>query len=293
MMWILPKQLISAFAQDTEALTLDSGECSQTCAQSLMRRSKPSPAKTYLREWKAGNLMRLRSGAISSPSLGKPFTTWWTSLVEATLASPSPHRDYARGPEMKGTCGPILQKELPFCDQASASLKMSKVTLPLGSVTYCNSWESWVTDRRGEYSARLNVARHTSESDYSYLPTPCANEDSFRLNGNSQQSKTLEAKARRGELKTIGSAINVSCLSLTAAHATMLNLNVLSVASGHTHLCGVQKTHVPHVEQTGQAGVTQQRGPLNPQFVEVMMGLPIGWTDCAYLATESFQPQQP
>ena len=194
---------------------------------------------------------------------------------------------------MKGTCGPILQKELPFCDQDYASLKMSKGTLPLGSVTYCNNWESWVIDRRGAYSARLSAARHTSESDYSYLPTPCANEDSFRLNGNSQQSKTLEAKARRGELKTIGSAINVDCLSLTAAHATMLNLSVLNVANGRTHLCGAQKTHVPHAEQTGQAGVTQQRGPLNPQFVEVMMGLPIGWTDCASLATELSQPQQP
>ena len=291
-MWILPKQLISAFAQDTEALTSDSVELSQTCERSLMRRSKPSPAKTYLREWKAGNLMRLRSGAISSHFLGRTFRDWWISSLVATRVSPSLHRDYAKEPEMKGTCGPILQKELPFCDQASASLKMSKGTLPLGSVTYCNSWESWVTDRRGEYSARLSAARHTSESDYSYLPTPCANEDSFRLNGNSQQSKTLEAKARRGELKTIGSAINVDCLSLTAAHATMLNLSVLSVANGRTHLCGAQKTHVPHVEQTGQAGVTQQRGPLNPQFVEVMMGLPIGWTDCASSATESSQPQQ-
>lgn len=292
-MWILPKSITSVFAQDTEALTLDSVAASQICGHLLTVRSKHSQSKIFLREWKKNNWMRLRYGAISSPSLGKLFTTWWTSLVEVTRVNHSPHRDYAKEPEMKGTCGPILQKELPFCDQASASWKMSKGTLPLGSVTYCNSWESWVTDRRGEYSARLSAARHTSESDYSYLPTPCANEDSFRLNGNSQQSKTLEAKARRGELKTIGSAINVDCLSLTAAHATMLNLSVLSVANGRTHLCGAQKTHVPHVEQIGQAGVTQQRGPLNPQFVEVMMGLPIGWTDCASLATESSQQQQP
>lgn len=272
---------------------MDLNAASQACAQSLTVRSKHLQLKIFLREWKKSNWMRLQSGAISSPSLGRLFTTWWTSLVEAILANHSPHLDCAKEPEMKGTCGHILQKELPFCDQASVSLKMSKGTLPLGSVTYCNSWESWVTDRRGAYLARLSAAQHTNESDYSYLPTPCANEDSFRLNGNSQQSKTLEAKARRGELKTIGSAINVDCLSLTAAHATMLNLSVLSVASGRTHLCGAHRMDALAVEQIGQAGATQQRGPLNPQFVEVMMGLPIGWTDCACLATESSQQQQP
>jgi hypothetical protein len=62
------------------------------------------------------------------------------------------------------------------------------------------------------------------------LPTPCANEDSFRLSGNSQQSRCLEARARRGELG--------------------------------------------------------KPGPLNPEFVEAMMGLPIGWTDCASSGTE-------
>lgn len=292
-MWILPKQITSAFVPGTEALTLDSVAASQICGHLLTVRSKHLQLKIFLREWKKGNWMRLRSGVISSPSLGRSFETWWISLVADTHASPSPHQDCAREPKTNGICGHSLQEELPFCDQESASLKMSKGTLPLGSVTYCNNWESWVTDRRGAYSARLSVARLTSESDYSYLPTPCANEDSFRLNGNSQQSKTLEAKARRGELKTIGSVKNVDCLSFMAAHATMLNLSVLNAESGHTHLHGARKMDAQAVEQNGQAGVTQQRGPLNPQFVEAMMGLPIGWTDCVSLATELSQQQQP
>jgi len=291
-MWILPKQLISAFAQDTEALTSDSVELSQTCAQSLMRRSKPSPAKTYLREWKAGNLMRLRSGAISRPSLGQSFLDWWTSSLVATHASPSVQQDSEKEQTTQDTSGRLFQPELLSCDQVSVSLKTSKDISRWGCPTLSKTWDAWVIEQRGAYSQRLNAALLTSEEESFSLPTPCANEDSFRLNGNSQQSKTLEAKARRGELKTIGSAINVSCLSLTVAHATMLNLSVLSVASGRTHLCGAHRMDVLAVEQIGQAGATQQRGPLNPQFVEVMMGLPIGWTDCASLATESFQPQQ-
>jgi hypothetical protein len=236
-MWILPKQLISAFAQGTEALTSDSVECSQTCAQSLMRRSKPSPAKTYLREWKAGNLMRLRFGAISSHFLGRTFRDWWISSLVATRVSPSAAQDSEKEQTTQDTCGLLFQPELLSCDQVSVSLKTSRDISRWGCPTLSKTWDAWVIEQRGAYSQRLNVARLTSEEESFSLPTPCANEDSFRLGGNTQQSKTLEAQARRGEL--------------------------------------------------GEAG------PLNPQFVETMMGLPIGWTDCASSATESSQPQQP
>jgi hypothetical protein len=107
---------------------------------------------------------------------------------------------------------------------------MSRDTSASDSEKSLENWKSLVIKRRGEYSARLNAGRATKDDESTSLPTPCANEDSFRLNGNSQQSRCLEARARRGEL--------------------------------------------------GEAG------PLNPQFVEAMMGLPAGWTDCASLETE-------
>lgn len=236
-MWILPKSLISAFAPGTEALTLDSSECSQTCAQLLMRRSKPSPAKTFLREWKAGNLMRLRSGAISSPSLGQSFLGWWTSSLAATRVSHSAQPESELEQTTQDTCGHLSQVAFKFYDPDCASSRTWRDTLALDSEKSLQTWKALVTKRRGEYSQRLNAARLTSEEESFSLPTPCANEDSFRLGGNSQQSKCLEAKARRGELG--------------------------------------------------------KSGPLNPQFVEVMMGLPTGWTDCASLATESSQQQQP
>jgi hypothetical protein len=229
-MWILPKQLISAYAPDTVALTWASGECSQTCAQSLMRRSKPSLAKTFLREWKRGNWKRLRSGAISSLSLGRAFEVWWTSSLVATRVNHSAQQDSGREQTTQDTSGPLLQMELGEWCRRYVFSRTSRGTSTLDSEMSLANWRYLVTKRRGEYSQRLKLARHISEDESSYLPTPCANEDSFRLNGNSQQSKCLEAKARRGELG--------------------------------------------------------EPGPLNPEFVEVMMGLPIGWTDCASLETE-------
>lgn len=229
-MWILPKSLISAFAPGTEALTSDSGECSQTCAQSLMRRSKPSPAKTYLREWKTGNLMRLRSGVISSRFLGQSFLGWWTSSLAATRASHSAQLESELEQTTQDTSGPLLQVAFKWYDPNCASSRTWMGTLASDLKKSLQTWKALVTQRRGEYSQRLKLARLTNEDESSCLPTPCANEDSFRLNGNSQQSKCLEARARRGELG--------------------------------------------------------EPGPLSPQFVEAIMGLPIGWTDCASSATE-------
>ena len=68
-------------------------------------------------------------------------------------------------------------------------------------------------------------------------PTSGANEDSYRLGGNSQQSKSLGAMARREAL----------------------------------------------------AEQPESGGQLNPTWVEWLMGWPLGWTDCAALATARFR----
>ena len=173
-MWILPKQLISAFAPGTEALTLDSVELSQTCAQSLMRRSKPSPAKTYLREWKAGNLMRLRSGAISSRFLGNSFLDWWTSSLAATHASHSVQQASEPEQTTQDTCGHLYQPELRWYDPNCASSRTWKDTLALDSEKSLQTWKALVTKRRGEYSVRLSAVRLTSAKECSSWPTAAA-----------------------------------------------------------------------------------------------------------------------
>lgn len=172
-----PQLRTLASAPDTEASTLDSAELSRICEQSLMRRSKHSPAKTYLREWKLGNLMRLRSGVISSPSLGKSFLDWWTSSLADTHASHLVQPGNAEARTTQGTSGPISQTEFDFLDQGAASLRTSKDISRWGCPTSSKTWQEWVTERRGEYSARLNAERLTRGSESSSWPTPTANED--------------------------------------------------------------------------------------------------------------------
>jgi len=170
-MWILPKQLISACVPDTEALISDLNGQSQACEQSLLARSKPLPARTWLRKWKRDFWMQHLSGRILKPSHGDSFVIAWISSLEAIPAShlAQPENDWEQ--KIPVTSGHISQAELELCDPESAFLKMSKDTSPLDSEKSLQNWNQWVMRCRGEYSARLKSALHTNASECSSWPT--------------------------------------------------------------------------------------------------------------------------
>jgi len=177
MTWILPRQLHTlASALDTEALSLDSNEQSQVCAQSLFVRSKPSPSAIWLRKWKRDSWTRHLSGRILRSSLGQRFATEWTSSLGATHASPSVQQASDLEVKTPGISGRISQEAFQFFNQESASLKTSRATLPVGCITFCATWEDWVTEQRGAYSARLNAVHLTNASGCSSWPSPVASE---------------------------------------------------------------------------------------------------------------------
>jgi hypothetical protein len=296
--WIVPKQLrTSVSAPVTEESTLDLAKLSEVCGRLLMRRSTHSQSKYYLREWKRAKLMRLRSGLMYGISRGDRFTEAWTSLVRAIRASHSAMLDCDKVMTTPGISGPTSGEGSRQSDLPLSFSKTSRATSRWDSPASSATWKRWVTDVRGEYSARRNAVRRIAGTESSsLLPTPCANEDSFRLNGSSQQSKTLEAMARRGELRTAignGTAYPADRLSLVGADAIMVNLDVIDAASGPIRSTTAPMTAAPIVEPVGQSGVTPLAGPLSPSFVEVMMGVPIGWTACASSETGSSQPSPP
>ena len=237
-MWILPKSLISAFAQDTEALTLGCVELSQTCARSLMRRSKPSQSSAYLREWKAGKLMRLRSGAISSRFLGQSFLGWWTFSLAATRVSHLVQQENEQEQTTSDTSGHLSQVAFKWYDPGCAFSRTWKDTLALDSEKSLQTWKALVTKRRGEYFQRLNAARLTSGNESLFLlPTPTAME--YKDIGEASLLARIDKGGR------------------VARRLATLNLQLLT---------GRVKVRVGLLEQ--------------------MMGVPIGWTECASLETE-------
>jgi hypothetical protein len=174
-MWILPRPLhTSPYVPDTAALISDLNEQSQLCAQSLLLRSKPSPARTWLQKWKRDSWTRHLSGRILKPSHGPTFTTAWTSSVAATRASHSAPPVSVSVPTTPDTFGHTYQPELLQCDQVSVSLKTSKDISRWGCPTSSKTWQDWVTERRGAYSQRLKSAQSISANGSSSWPTTAA-----------------------------------------------------------------------------------------------------------------------
>jgi hypothetical protein len=200
-MWILPKQLHTlAFVPDTEALNLDLNESSQLCAQSLFVRSKPSSLRTWSQKWKRDSWTQHLYGRILKPSRGTSFVAVWTSSLEVTLANHSAAPENDLEPKTQDICGLLLQTELGEWLPEYVSSKTSRDTSRWDSPQSSVIWKNWITQCRGEYSARLKLALLTEESECSSWPTVTASENSYRLGGNSQASKCLSAMARRGEM---------------------------------------------------------------------------------------------
>jgi hypothetical protein len=199
-MWILPKSIISAFAPGTEALISDSDEFSQVAEQSLMWRSKPSPSRTWSQRWKRENWIKHLSGRTLKHSAHTRFVDWWTSFLAVTRASRSVPPVSDSEPMTQDTSGRFCAEQFELFSPDESSSKTSRDTFRWDSQQSSVIWMKAVIEQRGEYLVRRNAVRRTSESESLSWPTPDASVEKFRLGGNSQQSRSLEAMGRRGEL---------------------------------------------------------------------------------------------
>lgn len=247
--WILPKQLHTlASALDTEALNLDLSEQSQICAQSLFVRSKPLPLRTWLRKWNRDAWSQHLFGRILRPSLGNRFEDAWTSSLADILANPLARQESDKEQTTRDISGHTSQEEFGFFSQDSASLRTSKDISAWGCPTSSKTWQEWVIEQRGAYSARLNAVRRISENGSSSWPSPVASEVRQGF-----QDRSRGMKGSQESLTTV-----------------------------------VIKQHGPAVPASSSTdGNRREFAKLNPRWVETLMGLPVGWTmpSCASLRT--------
>ena len=318
-MWIVPKQLISASALDTEALISDSSEFSQVAEQSLMWRSKPSQSRTWSQRWKRETWMRHLSGRTLRHSQQNRFAAWWTSSLAATRANRS--RQQASDSEQKtqDTSGRFYAEQYELFSPEESSSKTSKDTSRLDSPQSSATWKKMVTEQRGEYLARLKSEQATRERESSSWPTPDASIEKFRLSGNSQQSRSLEAMSRRGELSPpdpessnstgknparwpTPKANNPSSTRKPGTGGRELSQEAKNWATpitGDSHLSSSPNAAQKRIQESKKTLSRMNPGKLNPSWVEQLMDVPVlwtqlptEWTDSDCLATELCQQQQ-
>jgi hypothetical protein len=175
-MWIIPKQLLKC-APDMEALDLESktslaSDCEPLHIVSLRGSLKPISSV----RWKKDSWMQHLYGAILKPSHTNRFTDWWTSSLRDTHVSHLAQQEKEQERKTQDIFGLGSQTEFDFFNQECASLKTSKDTFRWDSPQSSVIWKNWVTQCRGEYSARLKSAHRTSASGSSSWPTIRASE---------------------------------------------------------------------------------------------------------------------
>ena len=318
-MWIVPKQLISASALDTEALISDSSEFSQVAEQSLMWRSKPSQSRTWSQRWKRETWMRHLSGRTLRHSQQNRFAAWWTSSLAATRANRFQQQASDSEQKTQDTSGRFYAEQYELFSPEESSSKTSKDTSRLDSPQSLATWKKIVTEQRGGYLARLKSEQATRERESSSWPTPDASIEKFRLSGNSQQSRSLEAMSRRGELSPpdpessnstgknparwpTPKANNPSSTRKPGTGGRELSQEAKNWATpitGDSHLSSSPNAAQKRIQESKKTLSRINPGKLNPSWVEQLMDVPVlwtqlptEWTDSDCLATELCQQQQ-
>ena len=331
-MWILPKQLHAlSGAPDTEAFLLDLNEQSQACAQSLLVRSKPSPARTWLLKWKRDSWTQHLFGRILKPSHANHFEIAWTSLWQVIPANHSAQQESDLEPKTLDTSGLTSPEQFLLFDLDSVSSRMSKVTSRWDSPQSSAIWKNWVTRCRGAWQARLKSARLTSGKECSSWPTSNARDwkgpqgRAYKgISADLPSMVEMHGQAAPANHNTDGSRQGWSTPTTTDAAIMSSKMRPSRIATGRTtdylarqvqwatpimgdsHLASTPEVAQKRIEE-GKATLSRQNpGKLNPRWVETLMGLPVGWvmpsckspvtialTNCDSSATESCLPQQP
>ena len=282
-MWIIPKTL-SAFVRDTEGLNLDLDERAWMLEQSAMWRSKPSSKQTWLRRLKKDAWMTRLSTRILKPSLHESFEEKYTASLEDIPVSRFQAQESEKERKTQDTCGHTSSSTSGQLDLFGAFGKMSQVTPRWGYGESCPIWKKMVTERSGDCSRRRKQARLTNASDASSwrnFPTP----EAHTVKKYSLQ-KDGQKKTQRSRNLT-GMAINGELSNWPTPRAG--NPGSRKPGTGGKILAEEAKKHngLPAPEKSKTLGKNHASPKLNPNWVEQLMGLPVGWTQLPTAWTDS------
>lgn len=183
-------------------------------------------------------------------------------------------------------CGLKWRASLAKFDPVSCSWKTVQLSLledsELSSVTWPRSgmtadgqcWELPMSERR------------TSGIDSGFWPTPVASDTSSRTKPYAQGGTPLSL-AVKWPTPTVCGNYNRKGASATSGDGLATAVRMWPTPTAHNAKEGAHKSEY---EKNTPTLAAQAGGPLNPTWVEWLMGWPLGWTDLKPSATDKFQP---
>jgi hypothetical protein len=220
-----------------------------------------------------------------------------TYYLPAILASHFPQPGFAKAQKTPDTYGHTSTTTYEQLDLFAASSRTSKGTSALDLERSLKIWKALVTKRRGEYLARLKSARLISVRGSTSWRSPT--DSDWKKDLYPTGNGTVRAKNKDGTTSQRGLIEQVLWPTPDVAQAQKVsnrpNYGQLGLAN-HPDVHGTTVQRAPmQKDRLGQPGQDQSNiilksqesfGKLNPNWVEQLMGLPIGWTDLGSWGTE-------
>jgi hypothetical protein len=204
----------------------------------------------------------------SMDTLGGELLTWFRAVSPAKIFRlPEPVQDLTAPGRDSGWKWP--ESSVRY-DPFSASWKIRQCSLLGDSDEFSETWPAWGTMRNGECWARQMWERRTKETEYGLWPTPNV------PNGGRSVAHVTDWRGKsayfNGKKVQVGLEAAVKMYPIPAARDYRSpNKKPYSERGG-----GKKGEQLPNAIG----------GPLNPPWVEWLMGWQIGWTGCEPLETD-------
>lgn len=293
MSWSYSRALVEEF----------SAQCFSDTGLSALLNTTPTPDQSYWPDKTTEHSRLSRFGmtyGLLTGIRGEELLTWYLEASRAkTLALPEAGPDWTA----KGQgCGEKWLGLLGKYDPASCSLKTAQLSLLEDSTEFSPTLPRWGLMLDGELYPQPIPALITSGSESGYLPTPCATDaGSGRFNtsvGSDKPRPTLAMMAKRKlwPTPTVCGNYNKPGASATSGMglASAVKMWPTSQASDNRDRGNASDPAIKRRMENGKQVmlsmcVSSENGRLNPDWIEWLMGWPIGHTALKPLETGRFQ----
>lgn len=271
MSWHCSRVLAEAFSEATYLAGAPSAQSNTTL----------TPEAFYWPDKTTEHSRLSRFGMTSEPltaDRGEDLLTWFREVFLAKTSAP---QDEATALTVSAVgSGRKWLGLLARYDHDSLSWKTPQCSLVEGLDEFSATWPRWGSMRNGESWERMTAVPHTAENESGFLPTPVATDaGSGRFNtspGPAGKRPTLALMARKN--------LWPERLYPTAT-ASMSKASSLKAL---TRKDGRDRTY----DRLDHFVYATEGGRLNPEWVEWLMGWPIGLTGLKPLETAKFQEWQ-
>jgi len=291
MSWLFSQALVAAYSAGPCS---DGEPCAQLnvmpTAQPFWRNDKPMDCSRFSR-------FGLTSRLLTDTDGEDVLRSFLADFPAKTSALPAPEMGLTEPDQVSGFRWPgSFAKYSP----SGCSWKTRQCSLLGGLVEFSETWPRWGLMRNGECSARPTAELPTFGSESGLLPTPVAIDTGSRFNRSASAGAalrpTLGAMARFDLWPTPTASLGTKGGRVTPRKGREGGTLIEAVSDRMWPTPTAQDAKnngggSQHVRNTKPLNA-EVGGQLNPQWVEWLMGWPIGWTSLEPLETDRYREWQ-